>query len=137
MIDSLYQVVTMLGTFAAGFGAIFAWRFVLEYRQVNWQKYQAGRHLMSFTKGLAVILTYVVVFAILTQLFSPDFAPTGVLLRHNEWLGLFASTSRLAVFTWLAWQLWDRLQMLERYQNGLEAISDDDTRDDVETESSR
>lgn len=134
MIQTIYQVVTFAGTVLAAFGAVFAWQFVFQYSRVNWHRYEAGRHLMSFTKGLAYILTYVVAVAVAGSVFADTFQPVSVLMAKNSTIGLFLACGRTAIFGWMCWQLWKRLQMLERYQSGREDASEGDTREPSDAE---
>lgn len=53
-----------LGSVAAVVGAVSAWAFVLIYRRRNWRQWAEGKHLMVFTSGLAVIMTYVSIRAV-------------------------------------------------------------------------
>lgn len=103
--STLTNVIFYAGTLAAVVGMVSAWRFVLAYRHDDWRRYEAGRHLMHFTAGLAVILTYVVGY----QVFA-------VLVLHGPPVPLFAGVSRLVIFGWVAWQLTARERMLRRYE---------------------
>jgi len=74
------------GTVAAIIAAVAAWWFVISYRRVNWAVSEHGKHLMSFTLGMAVIFTFVSARAI-----------TGS-TADKLWLELV----RLAVYGWAA-----------------------------------
>ena len=47
------------------YGAAQATRFVLRYRRTTWKRNREGRHLMGFTRALAVILWGTLVLAVL------------------------------------------------------------------------
>jgi ABC-type xylose transport system permease subunit len=49
-----------IGSWVAWIGGITAWAFVYRYAKENWTETEAGRHLMAFTAGLAMIFTWVV-----------------------------------------------------------------------------
>lgn len=134
MIEPLRQVLMLLGTLAAAIGCLSGWRFVFAYRKVNWRKFEAGRHLMSFTLGLSVILTYVLALQLVTALVVPTTSSPTALADSSQWWGLFGAASRLAIFGWVAYQLWDRHAMLKRYQSGQEPLPSDDTRRSTGTE---
>jgi FlaA1/EpsC-like NDP-sugar epimerase len=56
MIDTLHHA----GTIAVVIATVFAWAFVIGYSRDPWRLFEAGRHLMVFTFGHAVLLTYIV-----------------------------------------------------------------------------
>jgi FlaA1/EpsC-like NDP-sugar epimerase len=56
MIETLHHA----GTIAVVVATVFAWAFVIGYSRDPWRLFEAGRHLMVFTFGHAVLLTYIV-----------------------------------------------------------------------------
>jgi hypothetical protein len=99
------DLLTNLGTLCAVVGAISGWTFVLRYRRDNWRRYETGRHLMRFTFGLTVILSYVVVRSALAFVGQPP------------WLVVVDRVARLLIFAWVAYQLTFRARMLLRFQS--------------------
>lgn len=134
MIGTLSLLLQLAGTLLAGFASVCAWRFVIAYQQMNWHRYAPGRHLMGFTKGVAVITSYTVFIAILIGLTRPDFQPTGVIVAWNETIGVAVTLGRALIFGWLARQMWNQLQMLERYQDGAMEAEEGDTREDAQAD---
>ena len=99
---SAYISTTVAGIFAF-IGAFYAWRFVLEYNKVDWKRYAAGRHLMSFTRGIAIILTYSVI-AILAR----------IVFGNSLWLVIVIDTGRIIIFGYVGLMMFVRYQLLEQ-----------------------
>jgi hypothetical protein len=88
MIDTLHHA----GTIAVVIATVFAWAFVIGYSRDPWRLFEAGRHLMVFTFGHAVFLTYIV----WRNLFAPsDPAPVTV-----EVVRFLAFTFLAVMFVW-------------------------------------
>ena len=90
-----------LGTIVAVIGAFAGWSFVLQYRKENWRQWMAGQHIMKMTFALSLILTYIVIFQIVTYLVEP-----------NPWLDFAVRVGRLAIFAWICWMLVERRLLL-------------------------
>jgi hypothetical protein len=100
MIDDLFLI---LGAIVASIGAAIAWTFVAIYRKPPfiWETYESGRHLMRFTAGIAVILTW-----------TAGVLVAQVIWGRPDWLLHLIAAGRIAIFGWAAWMLWSRLQIL-------------------------
>lgn len=99
-------IFTSIGVALAMVGALYGWLFVLKYRQYDWRKYAAGRHLMRFTTGIAVILTWSVFGLVLRFFFD------------GNWLvGMLLDTGRVVIFGWVAAMLFVRYQLLEESED--------------------
>jgi hypothetical protein len=95
---SFFTVVSALAALVA---AVYAWRFVVRYSQVEYRTYSAGRHLMSFTRGVAVVSTYS-----LAALFVRT-------AWHEPWVGVTLDVGRAVTFIWLAAMMVRRYRLLE------------------------
>ena len=82
-------LIHLAGTVAAVVAAVAAWWFVISYSRVRWAATEHGKHLMTFTLGMAVIFTFVALRAL---------TGTGV---EALWLEVV----RLAIYGWAAWML--------------------------------
>jgi amino acid transporter len=100
-LQTLTLGLNTVGTVFAIIGAFAGWLFVLRYRRHNWRVWVAGQHIMKMTFGLALILTYVVIFQIVTYLVEP-----------NPWLDLAVRVGRLGIFGWICWLLVERVMLL-------------------------
>jgi hypothetical protein len=87
-------------------GAVQAGRFVWIYAHppFDWRTYEAGRHLMQFTRGIAVILVWSLASLVLRYLVNPD----------PFWLEVALSIGRVVIFGYVAWMMTDRLHLLLR-----------------------
>src|SRR5689334_2363724 len=83
---------------------VFAVAFVISYSRVNWRQYLAGRHLMHFTWAVICFLTITLLF---------------MLFGYSE---LYVWIAR-ALFTWLAYLLYERGKIQRRYQRNQELDS--------------
>jgi hypothetical protein len=102
-----------IATLLATVGAIYGWRFVMRYRQYDWRKYAAGRHLMRFTTGLAIVLTWSV-FGLVARYFF-----------HDNWLlMMILEVGRILIFGWVAVMLFVRYQLLEESEGNDERNRD-------------
>lgn len=113
-------VFTTIAGVLALVGALYAWRFVLVYGKHDWRRYAAGRHLMSFTKGLAIILTYSVIGLV-----------ARIVLGEPQWLLLTIDMGRILIFGWVAVQLFIRYQLLEESEDETEGTDDESTQQSV------
>jgi hypothetical protein len=56
----LQRAIYEVGNYICYFGAIFCWLFVVLYGVISpWTKTEIGKHLMSMTFGMGLILSYV------------------------------------------------------------------------------
>lgn len=96
-------LMTTIGLILCLVAAAISWIFVYVYSRepFDWTLYEAGRHLMRFTLGLAVILTWSA-FTLAAQL----------IWGRPDWIIAMIEWGRLAIFGWAAWMLWTRLQLL-------------------------
>jgi hypothetical protein len=94
-------VIHDLGTVAVIIATVFAWAFVIGYSRDPWRLFEAGRHLMVFTFGHALFLTYIV----WRNLFAPS--PTGPVT---------VEVVRFLAFTFLAVMFAWRYRILRRGQ---------------------
>lgn len=101
-------------------GALYAWRFVASYSKDDWRRYEAGRHLMHFTRGLAVILTWSIAGMVIRALF-PDL----------PFLAQILSVGRVFIFGWIAWMLRTRFKLLYSAHNSPERNHDGTSRQSV------
>lgn len=92
----------LLSVLAAAAAMVYAWDFVRRYRKEPWRDYQAGRHLMRFTTGLAIIITWSV---------------AGLLARWvwpgEEALRVVLAVARCLIFGWCALMLRKHLHLLK------------------------
>jgi hypothetical protein len=100
-LEALTLGLNTLGTIVAVIGAFAGWSFVLQYRRENWRQWMAGQHIMKMTFALSLILTYIVIFQIVTYLVEP-----------NPWLDFAVRAGRLAIFAWICWMLVERRLLL-------------------------
>ena len=90
--DALMSALTVL----CAVNAALAWAFVWRYRRhQDWRKYPTGRHLMRFTRVLALVFTFQLVFQFLADLIP-------------MWL---AASIAVALFAGLAFELTNRLRI--------------------------
>lgn len=101
-------LLTIASFLLATAGAVLAWWFVATYRKppFEWRTYEAGRHLMYFTAGMAVILTWSAVALALRYLIG---SPT--------WLVDSLAVVRVLIFGWAALMLWTRVRLLLKSRN--------------------
>jgi hypothetical protein len=120
-LDALTLGVNTAGTCVAIVGALAGWAFVVQYRKENWRMWVAGQHIMRMTFGLALILTYIVVFQVVTYLIEP-----------NPWLDLAVRVGRLGIFGWICWLLVERYLLLRMSRRSpeelLRPLDDEDDR---------
>jgi hypothetical protein len=94
-------------------GAFYGWRFVFRYRRYDWRHYAAGRHLMRFTNGLSIILTWSVFGLIMRYFFD------------GNWIvALILDLGRIVIFGWVAVMLFVRYQLLEESEGNDERNRD-------------
>ena len=101
-------MTNFLHAFAVAFvlaGAVQAIRFVKVYSSppFDWRTYEAGRHLMRFTFGIALILTWSLAVFVLRIWFEDD-----------RWFQLTVQVGRIFIFGYIAWMMHARLKLLLR-----------------------
>ena len=99
---NFWLVIDLISATLATVAGVTAWWFVVLYRcEQPWRETLAGQHLMRFTAGLAVILTWVV-GGVVARIVWPD----------NEILRVALGLGRCIIFAWLSWMLIERLRLL-------------------------
>ncbi len=88
-----------LGTVAATVGSLAGWAFVIAYYQGRWRQYEEGVHVMLFTIGITMILSYVAVV---------NLANSGA-VREPE-----TELIRLLIFGFVAVMMIDRYRLLRK-----------------------
>lgn len=95
------NVLVTMSTVLALAATTLGWVFVWDYSRESWQETEAGRHIMRFTAGLAIIMTWLLVSLGLRLWFGlPD------------WLEVVLAVGRVCIFGWLATMLWTRWRLL-------------------------
>lgn len=101
-------------------GAFYAWSFVISYGRDDWRRYEAGRHLMNFTRGLAVILSWSFV-GLLLRAVLPDY----------PWIDVVLAAGRICIFGWVVYMLRSRYQLLKKAHASPERNRDGTSRQSV------
>jgi hypothetical protein len=98
------MTLTFLSIALAAVAAVVGWYFCWLYnRNEYWRGSEAGRHLMYFTGGMAVTMTWVVLGAGL-RYFWPE----------ADWLDMFLAVGRIVIFAWLTYMLIQRTRLLRK-----------------------
>lgn len=96
---TLISLSIILGIVAA----VAGWWFVILYWREAWRETEAGRHLMHFTAGMAIIMTWSVGGIIIRLWFG-----------NPEWLEIPLAVGRTMIFGWAGWMLIERLRLLQK-----------------------
>lgn len=83
---------------------VFALWFIVAYSKVNWKAWLEGRHLMWFTRMIVCFMTLTLMYVIFGSVW---------------W---YAWVAR-ALFTWLAYLLYRRVQLQRAAQRELDSLS--------------
>lgn len=95
------DILNTIAVLLAAVAAVLAWAFVVIYRQDEWETYPAGRHLMRFTFGIGVILTWSL-FTLALRGFFED----------HPWVEPIIAAGRIGIFGYVAIMLYGRLRFL-------------------------
>jgi len=108
-VTTLLAVLTVLTVLFALIGTVASWTFVAIYSRppFHWQTYEAGRHLMRFTAGIGVVLTWSL-FVFCLRLEWPDIHP----YPGPVWLDAMIVIGRTAIFGFIALMMCARLRIL-------------------------